>query len=321
MMKQIAVFLILLIPTIGILAQTKDDCDCPHPPWSPECFDKCYPKILSTATREQLVTILGFDQTTADRILSMRGGERTFQLKFWNDVLTKEQLLLGSRRIKSLTKEQLGGVSAQIRKHAIEQHYYVGLSQLRDNNLKTAIDNFNIAVELDPQEPLYHESLGRAYISQGRKDQAVESLDQTVALADFDPSLYSRLAQSYSEIQASGKINLIIQRAEQHDPDVAAKISYSAAAALYSAGNLMDAVPFFEKSVNLSPENAEASFYLGITLLEARKVDPEKYGAVASPANIMRLFQRYIELKPKGPLAGQTQKYIAYLDVVQRNEM
>ncbi|MFM7413595.1 MAG: tetratricopeptide repeat protein, partial [Planctomycetota bacterium] len=71
---------------------------------------------------------------------------------------------------------------------------------------ESAIDNLRRAVELEPNNALFHAELGRAYLAAGRKDDARRELQKSLSLprrSRDDAGAQSRAKQALRDMGAS----------------------------------------------------------------------------------------------------------------------
>jgi tetratricopeptide (TPR) repeat protein len=82
-------------------------------------------------------------------------------------------------------------------KHA-ESYNYIGYMYAeRGQNLTEAVQMIKRALDLDPQNGYFVDSLGWAYYQQGRYPEALTELQRAVSLAKEDPVILDHLADAY----------------------------------------------------------------------------------------------------------------------------
>jgi hypothetical protein len=65
----IAVIFICSLPVAAV------QCDCNHFPWSPDCIDVCGALILNQSSKAELTTFLHLDNSTAQKIVSLKASK------------------------------------------------------------------------------------------------------------------------------------------------------------------------------------------------------------------------------------------------------
>ena len=81
-----------------------------------------------------------------------------------------------------------------------EPHIALGVIYFNDKNIKEAIKEFKIALELDPENPLVHNNLGNVYKTIGEKEKAIIEYKKSVKI---DPNFslgYVNLSSVYEEM-------------------------------------------------------------------------------------------------------------------------
>ena len=66
-------------------------------------------------------------------------------------------------------------------------HNLLGAIYTDKKEFRGAIDAFKAAMRLAPTEPMPHSDLAKAYLAQGRYDEALESANMAIRLAPRDP--------------------------------------------------------------------------------------------------------------------------------------
>jgi tetratricopeptide (TPR) repeat protein len=85
----------------------------------------------------------------------------------------------------------------------------------RGENLERALELVQHAVEIDPHNGAYIDSLGWAYYRLGRYTEARENLERAVRLAPGDPVVYEHLGDVYAALGDNGKAAEFYRRALQ----------------------------------------------------------------------------------------------------------
>jgi tetratricopeptide (TPR) repeat protein len=175
-----------------------------------------------------------------------------------------------------------------------QTHFYIGSLAMEQKQPEKAEESFKTAILLNPDlEPAYYE-LAVVKLSQEKPYEAWKVLQD--ARARFKPSFalefYSGLVQSalkqYSEaIKHFVSAELLAKTSE---PARLTHIFYFQFGAMYErSGDISEAETYFKKSLELSPDFAEALNYLGYMWVEHdRNLDEAK-----------RLIEKAVELEPK----------------------
>jgi tetratricopeptide (TPR) repeat protein len=133
--------------------------------------------------------------------------------------------------------------------------------------LAKAIEYYNKAIELKPDEAAYHNNYGLALSRAGK----------------------------YDEGQAE------LAKAAQLDPQNAGRYYFNLGAILINTGHNDQAYEAFKKAVAADPNYADAYYQIGLYLLSKAQVASD--GKVTPAPGTAEAFQKYLELKPNGPYA------------------
>jgi tetratricopeptide (TPR) repeat protein len=208
-------------------------------------------------------------------------------------------------------------------------HSNLGASYQADENWPGAVEQFQEALRLNPDDAVMHNNLGEAWLKvPGRLDDAVGQLEEALrlkpnfaeahhnlalaleqipgrqpeAITHFEEAL--RLKPDYAEAHynlalalahMSGRLPEAIAQFEQalrFKPDYAEAHEDLAIALEPTPGRLPDAVKHFEEALRLMPNNAEAHVNLAIALEQIPGREPD---AVAHYEEAVRLKPDYAE--------------------------
>ena len=152
--------------------------------------------------------------------------------------------------------------------------------------IQKAINEFNLALELDPNNVNVHNSLGVCYGLQSHYDSAIANLQKAIAL---DPGEY----MAYYNL---GLVHLLIEQRDRAleyflDADKINGNNYEVAfqtGKLYlETGNLKNCRPYLERAAELEPESGQVYRYLG-----------DCYAAVQMPEAAISAYKKAIKHNP-----------------------
>jgi len=89
----------------------------------------------------------------------------------------------------------------------------------RGQNLTEAVQLIKRALDLDPENGYFIDSLGWAYYQQGRYADALEELQRAVSLAKEDPVILDHLADAYIKTGRTDDAITVWERALKGDVD------------------------------------------------------------------------------------------------------
>jgi len=145
---------------------------------------------------------------------------------------------------------------------------------VRAQDEQKAIDNFQKAIQLDPNNAGFHNNLGSVYAEMGKVEEAK------------------------AEFQKAADIN----------PAGASGYYYNLGVVMVNQGKMDDAAVALKKSTDLDPNNANAFYWYGMALLGKAQYKPD--GTIVPVPGTLEAFQNYLKLQPNGQWAQSAQASI-----------
>ncbi len=163
------------------------------------------------------------------------------------------------------------------------------------------------APEKDPNLHLIYYKLGYSNEMLGNYDEAVIDYQKAIELKPT-PDYYNTLSLVYAK---QGKVQEAMQACEKSsvlDPTKGATAWLNIGVVLYNSNRLAEAVEPLKKATTLNPNNADAWYLLGASLLSTMqtKQEGEKIIYVVTPGTA-EAYQKYLSLAPTGKYAGEAQ--------------
>lgn len=181
----------------------------------------------------------------------------------------------------------------------------------------TAISEFEAAIKnVDPKESNYAVvmfNLGRAYDEAGRYEDAIQCYNRALEVTPNEAGYYQELGTTQAR---AGKVQdavvtctkvASLPAAAGTDPKVPASNCFgNVAIILQNAGRMKESVEPARKATELNPAQADYWFLLGRGLTNAMefKKEGDKYITVVQPGTA-ESFQKYLELAPNGRFAAE----------------
>jgi len=214
--------------------------------------------------------------------------------------------------------ERLGRLALQLRVGDVGAANIVGQALLAQRKPSDAIPFFQMAIQKSPDQPNLHFNLCLAYQALGRIDFAIASAQQAITLDPKVAVLHSKLGQLMLQANAANDAIPILRHALTLDPkSIPIRINLAQAltdtndlteaesvvrATLFLApneptahrmlgriyqirGEFDKAVPCFEKSIQIQPNQAAAYFALSYS----RKAEPKDQVIVDAMQGLLRL--------------------------------
>jgi len=135
----------------------------------------------------------------------------------------------------------------------------------------------------------------------GQHEQAIAKFNEAIAIIPTCYNCYNNIAFSYTAMKDYAKAEEAYKKSMEVKPDDAAAY-VGLAGILFNTGKSADAKPLVEKAVSLDPNNADAHYIYGMTLVatEAAKAKAE--------------FEAYVRLAPNAPNAAIAKSLITELE-------
>jgi tetratricopeptide (TPR) repeat protein len=189
------------------------------------------------------------------------------------------------------------------------------LQQARDlekaGNYDQAIAVLKPAAEQNTDKDLLWASLGDAYRGAKQYPEAVEAYQKAIQLNPQSGGYKNGLADCYAKSGQTDKAIAEWNSAAQAEPANAAMYYFNEGAVFTNTGKVDDALAAFDKVIATDPTRADAYYWKGVNLMA--KATTGKDGKFVAPAGTAESFQKYLELKPDGPMAQPAKDMLASL--------
>jgi tetratricopeptide (TPR) repeat protein len=187
--------------------------------------------------------------------------------------------------------------------------YNDGVTALRNGDLAAAAPKFEEAAALNPELAEAHAVLAEVYLELKRAPEALAAADRYLALKPNDPR---GLRARYDALRAAGEKQKALEAlealgtADPANPETAVRF-FNEGAERTRAGQYDEAATFFERVVQISPDNptfAKAHYVLGLSYA---KVDAKK-------AQAKEHLQKFLQLSPNDADAQTAREMLEYLN-------
>jgi len=239
--------------------------------------------------------------------------------------------------LAGLTPEQRRTIEAQMEERAddladrkeLNNAFNAAMQAKKAEQWGTAVENFQKALELDPENEVIIGNLADTYLQQAQSTRGAEreaalagcfpiyeqmltlKPDDGVTLNNYALALY--MAGRIDEGQAT------LQKAIELDPGQAGMYYYNVGASLLQLGmsNQNAACDAFKSAMDVG-SYAPAFFQYGNCLMNQMTLD-ESGNIVAAPGT-KEAFEKYLEMEPEGPHAAEAQQMIQVLGTSVQTE-
>ena len=148
----------------------------------------------------------------------------------------------------------------------------MGMAYARMNQPRQAIDSYQQAIALDPQNAEAHYDYANLLASMGQNPQALAEYDQATQLNPTFAKAYRNQGNLLRKMGRPADAADKYRRAIALDPNSADAL-YGLGQALEDLGNPADAAGYYEQAVHISPGLADAQYNLGVLLLNGGHPD------------------------------------------------
>jgi tetratricopeptide (TPR) repeat protein len=190
----------------------------------------------------------------------------------------------------------------------------------KDSRSEEAITEFLKTLEIDPQFPKAHNSLGVALAGRGQSDEAIAHYQQALELNPDYAEAHSNLGLALADRGQVEEAIAHYRKAVASDPDCV-EAHYNLANALAGRGQMDEAIAHYRRALEIKPDYAEAHANLGVVLMrqspsdeavdhfrKALRIDPDYAEAHNNLGNALAArgqmdeaithFQKAVEIKP-----------------------
>ena len=161
--------------------------------------------------------------------------------------------------------------------------------------------------EKDPNQHLFWARMGEAYDLAGRNDDAINAYQQAVTIKPDNPNYYNNLGNVLGRVGKIDDARAAYTKSAELDPPNAALAWRNFGISLYQANRMTEAIEPLKKSAEIDPKNAQTWYLLGTCMV----ADPSIYKTVGDKIEVtpmpgtVEAFQKAIELDPTGPIGVQ----------------
>jgi tetratricopeptide (TPR) repeat protein len=192
-----------------------------------------------------------------------------------------------------------------IGQNAPEFHLYIGKAWLTKGNAQKAVEEFNTAAAARPNLPLVHYFLGRAYLEQHAYPRAEAELLKDVAIEPSFPYNYEDLGLLYVQLNQAAKAERAYRKAIELDQTLVN--SYVGLGKLdRQAAHYSDSLEMLDRAVALAPNSASVHYVRGQVLAKlGQKAKAEE--EFNTSARLLKSFNDRLQQDPSGDQSADAQ--------------
>jgi len=243
---------------------------------------------------------------------------------------------LSEEQMRGLTKEQREALEKQMRERseamrrnkALNDAFNAGMAAKQAGQWDAAVENFQKAAEIDPQQHVVWANLAESYMSladtkRGPEQEAamaksLEAWEKVVTMMPSEAAYHNNYGLALAKAKKFEQATAALEKAAAIDPAGAGRYYYNLGAVLVNTGHLEEAGQAFKKAIDADPNYAPAQYQYGIYLVSKATTTPD--GQVVPPPGTLEAFQKYLQLEPNGPFAESAKGMIQTLQTKVQTE-
>jgi len=167
-----------------------------------------------------------------------------------------------------------------------EAHYNLGVVYWKSGMHKEAIESFKQTIRIRPNYAEAHKDLGIAYGKLVMYKEAIESLKQAIRIKPNDAEAHYNLGVTYFHLVMYKEAIESFTQAIRIKPDYA-EAHHNLGTAYVTSGKYREALEVFKQALRINPDDAEAHYNLGIA-----------YGTSGKNREAVEAFKQALRIKP-----------------------
>jgi tetratricopeptide (TPR) repeat protein len=194
-----------------------------------------------------------------------------------------------------------------------QQKQYADSAAMFEKALPLAKDK-NVPIVLSQMAQAYAKAADAEQNRDARQQEqqkAIDTYQKALALSPNDAGLHNNLGSIYAQMGKVDDAKAEFQKAADLNPTQASNYYYNLGVVMVNQGKMDDASVALKKATDLDPTNANAFYWYGMALLGKAETKPD--GSVVPVPGTVEAFQTYLKLQPNGQWAQAAQASIEQL--------
>lgn len=194
---------------------------------------------------------------------------------------------------KAITQYEIAGMKEKAKKcrdKGVNELQKQGLLKLQKRDNTGALENYNRAIILDPNNHQFYNNKGIAMAQLGNLKAAIKDFHKALKLEPKDLQSYHNLGAAYAEM---GKLNQAIElfsQALKFNPQDS-QIYHNLGVVRFKAGDRQGAIADYDRAIKFNPTKIEAYYNRGI----ARRFLGDKQGAIDDFTTLLKLNPKVVD--------------------------
>lgn len=161
-------------------------------------------------------------------------------------------------------------------KNKVKTYANRGLDFYKEGKFEEAIEQFNKAIEINPEISGLYRGLGGAYLELGDYGKAIENFEKALSMNPNNPNTYNGLGEVYYQIGDYDKAIEYFKEAINIDSNYDKAYIGLGLTYYYSSRRYKEAEEKFNEALEIDPNNFRAYTWLGLMYLDLGKNDISK---------------------------------------------
>jgi tetratricopeptide (TPR) repeat protein len=190
------------------------------------------------------------------------------------------------------------------------QQHYAAAAAMFEQALPLAKDK-NLPIVLSRLADSYGKAAGQEQNRDAKaqdQQKAIDNFQKALQLSPNDAALHNNLGSVYAGMSKVPEAQAEFQKAADLNPAGASGYYYNLGVVMVNQGKMDDASTALKKATDLDPNNANAFYWYGMALLG--KAVTKADGTVVTAPGTLEAFETYLKLQPNGQWAQPAQASI-----------
>jgi tetratricopeptide (TPR) repeat protein len=262
-------------------------------------------------------------------LVEMKKKQDALQAAAASGQLSQDQMRGLSREQKEALEKQMSERSEAMKKNkALNDAFNAGMTAKNAKQWDAAVDAFQKAAELDPNQHVVFANLAECYMNMAdtktgppRDEALAKGLDnyaKVVSMKPDDPAYHNNYGLALAKAKKNDEAKAELEKAAALDPAGAGKYYYNLGAVLVNTNQIDASGEAFKKAIEADPNYAAAWYQYGMFLVS--KATTTADGQIVPPEGTKEAFQKYLALDPNGPSAQSAQGMLQTLEATVQTQ-
>jgi len=221
---------------------------------------------LQPGTYRVIVRKPGFQPMYVENIAPGLGEIKTVNFKLTPGQDFKLYFELTPAERKQMEQQQVQSVQKKQFSSEVKTHFDQGVQLSDQSKFAEAIEEFDKALEKDPNQPGILSRKADCYGKLGKNEDALAAYQKAIALDPNDAELYANMGILLNKMGKLTESEDAFSKAATLSPGSSAQSLYNLGVTMFNSGHVQEAIDAFKRSIASDPNFPESYFQLGICL-------------------------------------------------------